>query len=56
MTDTLTLVEKLNDELVAYIASPKKAGSARIRKLTQQLNNEGPAIRKELVRRDKVGY
>jgi hypothetical protein len=49
-------VQKLETELAAYAAKPTKASPARIRKLTQQLNNIGPAIRKELVSADKKGY
>lgn len=56
MTDTLSLVQKLETELVAYIAKPTKACSARVRKLTQQLNNDGPAIRRKLIELDKAGY
>ena len=56
MNDVLSLVQKLETELVAYTAKPTKACSARIRKLTQQLNNDGPSIRKALVAADKKGY
>ena len=56
MTETLTLVQSLETELVAYIAKPTKASSARVRKLTQKLNNDGPIIRKQLIAADKTGY
>ena len=56
MTETLKLVQSLVTELEAYITKPTKANSLRTRKLTQQLNNEGPAIRKKLVELDKAGY
>ena len=56
MKELMTLADALTTELEAYAAKPTKACSARIRKITQQLNNLGPTIRKELVAADKAGY
>lgn len=54
LTTLKTLTEALASEIASYENRPTKACSLRIRKLTQQLNNIGPSIRKELVAADKV--
>ena len=50
-------LEKLStalvDEIASYNKKPTKASSARIRKITQQLNNIGPDLRRELIAADK---
>ena len=56
MEELTTLVRQLETEIASYNAKPTKACSARIRKLTQRLNNIGPSIRKELVAADRKGY
>jgi hypothetical protein len=56
MNELTTLVQTLETEIASYNAKPTKTCSARIRKLTQRLNNIGPSIRKELIEADKAGY
>ena len=56
MNELTTLVQTLETEIAAYNAKPTKACSARIRKLTQRLNNIGPSVRKSLVEADRKGY
>jgi hypothetical protein len=56
MNELTTLVQQLETEVAAYNTKPTKACSARIRKLTQHLNNIGPSVRKDLVAADKKGY
>ena len=56
MEELTTLLQTLETEVASYNAKPTKACSARIRKLTQHLNNIGPVIRKDLVAADKKGY
>ena len=54
LTTLKSLTEALVSEIESYENKPTKACSARIRKLTQQLNKIGPSIRKELVAADKA--
>ena len=56
ITELTTLVQTLETEIAAYNAKPTKACSARIRKLTQRLNNIGPSVRRALIEADKAGY
>ena len=56
MNELTTLVQQLETEIASYNAKPTKACSARIRKLTQRLNNIGPSVRRALIEADKAGY
>jgi len=52
----IDLMENLQAEIEAYNEKPTKAVSLRIRKLTQQLGNQGKFARAELIAADKEGY
>ena len=54
--EILDLLEVLSTAIKVYEQKPTKAQSARVRKVTQQLSNELPIYRKELVNLDKEGY
>ena len=56
MEEVKQLATSLLAEIEAFEAKKTKAGSARIRKLTQRLNNIGPTVRKDLITADKAGY
>lgn len=47
------LVSNFMEEQAAYAVRSTKASSKRLRSLSQQLNKLGPALRKELVAKDK---
>lgn len=54
MNELSNLASNLVSEIHAYETNKTKAGSLRIRKLTQRLNNIGPSIRAELIAADKA--
>lgn len=48
------LVSLFAEEQASYAIKPSKASSARLRKYSQQMNNLGPMLRKDLVAADKA--
>ena len=52
----MNLTKNLQAEIEAYNEKPTKTVSLRIRKLTQQLGNQGKFARAELIAADKKGY
>jgi len=55
LTELYNLADSLLDAIDNYEDNKTKKNSLKIRKITQRLNNIGPAVRKELIANDKKG-